>query len=160
MQSKELPPIEEIEALIGQHNKQLRALAQARPQSTDAQGNTHGRTDLPQTTFPGFFNHFILGSIVALARVDVEEATFKGVQPDVEQVNGFRDKAIGLVAGWIDAGRTTSSLERETCEAFLEASSSFDWSTNPDLLHQLSSVGSELGNDYSMLINGQRLIGH
>lgn len=90
-------------------------------------------------------------------------ASFNGVTPDTEKVNGLRDKAIAMVTAWIewiDTGRATSTLERETCEAFLEAARSFNWATSPELLDDLTAIGSELGNDYSMLINGRRLIGH
>lgn len=161
MQSRELPPKQEIETLIGQHNEQLRALARRGIQPSDAPRGVNVEVNLPpQTDFPAFLNHHLLGNTVALARVDLERASFKGIPPDTELVNGLRDGAIAMIATWVGTGRASSDLERETCEAILEAARSFDWTTNPELLDQLTDIGSELGNDYSMLLNGKRLIGH
>lgn len=50
-------------------------------------------------------------------------------------------------------------MEQESCDAFLRAARAFEWATKPELVIELGREVANLGNCYSMLIDGKRLIG-
>lgn len=111
----------------------------------------------------GFWNHYISG-VIASASQEIERAEFRGESIDgdllrVLQARTIRNTRLRLLYP-VD-GNADDLLDRASCEAYLKASSTFDWSNkearDQSLFLELLEAVSNLGDNY-MMLSGKRPI--
>ena len=114
----------------------------------------------PGSTFAGFWNHYVVGSGIGGFAAEVSEAEYKHQPLGADLINKYQLRAVNLLTYWIDSpSRTKTEQELETCQAAKEACMALAWIDNIPLSLQLKETMVRLGNNYSMLTGGRRLLG-
>lgn len=114
----------------------------------------------PGSTFPSFWNHYVCGSGIGQASSYTSEAEYKKEPIDPSIIRIAQARAIRYIGQWLeDQTRSKTVQETATCRSARAAYQAFDWTKNPLLFKQLVDPSVELGNTYSMLVSGKKLIG-
>lgn len=152
----ELPPKEVLEVEIGLVTKNFQNIAETAKRRFP---NYHLRSDHDEervgqrglgerSTAAGFWNHYIGGSITL---VDMELQ--QGNRCDKNLVREIQNSVVLLAREWLRHPNSGTSIT--DVNAFLLASSSFDWvESRPDLFKELEVNVNRIG-DYHMLLDGE-----
>ena len=121
------------------------------------------------TDFTAFINHYIGGSVTGIAGMYASQLLYHRASQNESQTSvleaGIRkaqQTGERLIYEWreTDMYHPMSEREGEYITLLHTAIHSFDWSQNLDAFFGIRRVASELGNEFSMLNHGERLIGH
>lgn len=154
-----------IETKILEINKRLLAMVSGRevrmqhPSDEALYITPEERSFLERTTASGFWNHYLNGSAIVLACMEIDWATHTGIPVNSDQINMFQGKSTALLRLWKNnPNRKSDELEEASIDACTQVFTSFNWAENPELVLQLKKEVGELG-DCFMRLDGRTPLG-
>lgn len=158
-----LPPAAEIESHLSILTAQLEWFAtDARQEGFDHETLGQGKVSPSISTDPteiyGFWNHVLSGNGIAKARRLHSETEYTG-RDNSEDIRTSQIDTIANVNTWLLPGNEKLPQHQQACEAFLQATTAFDWIQDPNRVNQLSEIAYRVGNCFSMLHDGEPLMG-